>query len=249
MALEYSEYLAKSDDEDDRALQALWKSLEEARARRASHLFGSSGDGSMLRLLCVSSQRPSQRLHWQRIVVRHAWARRARRQVLLTTRWAAWMLGRLPMLGRRLLLHHRRTMPRPRWIPSRTTTRLHFVGCRASRRGSSTIVSMVRLVRGRHCPMARSRAAATSRLAVWCQLVCSHLVHRLMVLRRVLPVVMQRRLRRRRREQRLERRQRLSRRRRLRRRQRLRQRRRRRRWQQLRPWWLRSQMTNLTRSR
>ena len=47
MALEYSEYLAESDDEDGRALQALWKSLEEARARRASQdLFGSSGDGS-----------------------------------------------------------------------------------------------------------------------------------------------------------------------------------------------------------
>ena len=47
MALEYSEYLAESDDEDGRALQALWKSLAEARARRASQdLFGSSGDGS-----------------------------------------------------------------------------------------------------------------------------------------------------------------------------------------------------------
>ena len=30
MALKYSDYLAESDDEDDRALQALWKSLEEA---------------------------------------------------------------------------------------------------------------------------------------------------------------------------------------------------------------------------
>ena len=47
MAIEYSEYLAESGDEDDRILEALWKSLEEARARRMSQgLFGSSGDGS-----------------------------------------------------------------------------------------------------------------------------------------------------------------------------------------------------------
>ena len=47
MAIEYSEYLAESGDEDDHVLEALWKSLEEARARRMSQgLFGSSGDGS-----------------------------------------------------------------------------------------------------------------------------------------------------------------------------------------------------------
>ena len=47
LAYEYSEVLAESEDEDDRMLKALWKSLEETRARRMSQgLFGSSGDGS-----------------------------------------------------------------------------------------------------------------------------------------------------------------------------------------------------------
>ena len=36
MAYEYSEVLAESEDEDDRMLKALWKSLEETRARRMS---------------------------------------------------------------------------------------------------------------------------------------------------------------------------------------------------------------------
>ena len=61
----YSEYLAESDDEDDRALQALWKSLEEARARRASQdLSVRQVMAALLCLLCVSSRRPSRRLHW-----------------------------------------------------------------------------------------------------------------------------------------------------------------------------------------
>ena len=205
MALEYSDYLAESDDEDDRALQALWKSLEEA-GHGVRLTF--SGDGSIAAspLRQQSASEPATALVTHRGSV-------TRGLVELVVRCCSRHGGQ-----------------RGCWV----VCRCWAVGCcciiegRCRDRGGFRIgrrhdTSAFRRLPGESSWQQHYRLNGTSR--AWqtlsddeesgsgdepdgslVQLVCSHLVHRLMVLRRVLPVVMQRRFRRRRREQRLERR-------------------------------------------